>query len=137
MTNRPKAIGTAAESAVVKLARSMGFEDAERLVLHGASDQGDIRLSRDPHIILEVKGGHAAEEASDRQIAAWLEETERERINAGASEAFLVTKRKGHGKPDGWWVHWIDNSSAMTVRARLDQVLAWKKEVASWWSTVS
>jgi len=129
MTNRPKAIGTQAESALVRYARANGFPNAERLVLHGAADQGDVRLcgrfddwGQYDTIIVEVKAGHAAEQASDAQIERWLAETERERVNAGAQEALLVTKRKGHGKPNGWWVHW--HNGYHPCRARLDDVLA-------------
>lgn len=42
MTNRPKAIGTAAETAVVRYLAAHGFPAAERRALHGATDLGDI-----------------------------------------------------------------------------------------------
>ena len=38
MTNRPKAIGTAAETAVVRYLAAHGFPAAERRALHGARD---------------------------------------------------------------------------------------------------
>lgn len=106
MTNRPKNIGTAAETAVVRAARAHGFGLADRLTLTGALDRGDIGLC--PGVIVEVKGGQAAKTASDGQIEKWLAETERERINAGADVAILVTARAGIGAPNAhrWWAHW-------------------------------
>lgn len=103
--NKPKAIGTACETAVVRYARAHGFGVAERLALHGNADEGDILLC--PTVIVEVKGGHAAETASDAQIHGWLLETEVERRNRGAGFAFLVTKRKGYGatRAGQWWAH--------------------------------
>lgn len=42
MNNSPKAIGTAAETAVVRYLAAHGFPAAERRALHGATDLGDI-----------------------------------------------------------------------------------------------
>lgn len=106
MVNRPKNIGTAAETAVVNTCRRLGFPGAERRALHGAADLGDILLC--PGVILEVKGGAAAKDASDLDIERWLDETETERTNAGAAVALLVTQRRGVGAPNAyrWWAHW-------------------------------
>lgn len=105
MTNKPKAIGTAAETAVVRYLVAHGFGSAERSALHGGEDQGDITGT--PGICWEVKGGHAAEGASDLLIADWLAETETERRHRGADVAVLVRKRKGKGAASaaGWWAH--------------------------------
>lgn len=107
--NRPKAIGTAAETAVVRAARRLGFPHAERVVLHGNLDQGDVRLTPGltAGVVVEVKGGNAARDASDLQILAWLDETETERRNARADVAFLVTQRRGVGpaRAEHWWAH--------------------------------
>ncbi len=102
---RPKDIGTAAETAVVRAARRLGFSGAERRALHGSTDLGDVLLC--PGVIVEVKGGDAARKASDGQISAWLEETQRERLNAGAAVGLLVTQRSGIGaaNADRWWAH--------------------------------
>lgn len=103
MTNKPKAIGTAAESAVVRVLKDAGFR-AKRLTLHGSSDVGDVDCGHDA-ICIEVKGGHAAETASDGQIEKWLTETATERHNAGADIGILVVKRKGIGPANAgqWW----------------------------------
>lgn len=103
MTRRPRDIGTAAESAVVKALRAHGFPHAERRSLKGALDQGDITGT--PGICWEVKGGAAARTASDGLIAEWMAETETERINARADVGVLVVQRKGVGPANAhrWW----------------------------------
>jgi len=105
VVNRPKQIGTAAETAVVRAARTRGFPGADRLTLTGALDRGDVGLC--PGVILEVKGGDHARRASDALIVKWLAETERERVNAGADVALLVTQRPGIGAPNAhrWACH--------------------------------
>lgn len=103
MVNRPKAIGTAGETAVVRYLNSNGFGGAERLALHGTLDEGDATVC--PGVGAEVKAGKAAENASDAQIAAWLTETETERVNRRADVMLLVLKRKGKGVANAgqWW----------------------------------
>lgn len=105
MKTRPKDIGTAAETAIVRTARANGFPLAERLALAGALDHGDVRLTAYVH--LEIKGGHAAEQASDTQIETWMLELERELANADALAGALITKRKGVGPGNAhrWWAH--------------------------------
>jgi hypothetical protein len=101
--NRPKAIGTATETAVVRALRRLGFPGAERRALTGTLDQGDVTGC--VGICWEVKGGTAAKTASDGQVAEWLAETERERVNAGADIGVLVLQRSGIGpaNADRWW----------------------------------
>ena len=93
--NRSKNIGTAAESAVVRVARASGFPQAERRALAGSADVGDVLLTAG--LVAEVKAGEAAKTASLGQIDQWLAETERERRNAGADVALLVVQRRGIG----------------------------------------
>lgn len=103
MAQRPKDIGTKAETMVVKYAQVTGFPKAERLALKGKHDQGDVRLTY--RVNVEVKAGHAAENASEGQIGQWMEETERE-IQAGHCHfGFLIRKRKGKGQVGDWWAH--------------------------------
>lgn len=103
MTARPKDIGTAAETAVVRALRQHGFPHAERRALAGAYDLGDITGT--PGIVWEVKGGNAAKTASDGQVEKWLDETECERRNAGATYGVLVLQRAGIGAANAhrWW----------------------------------
>ena len=102
--NKPKQIGTQAESAVVKYAQTHGFPGAERLALKGNLDEGDLTFC--PGVGGEVKAGHAAEQASDAQIEKWLIEAETERLNRRADIMALVLKRKGKGAANAgqWWV---------------------------------
>lgn len=103
MTNRSKNIGTAGETAVARYLVANGFPHAERRTLHGAVDLGDITGT--PGLVWEVKAGKAAASASDRQVAAWLVETERERRHAQADIGILVMRRAGIGptRAGGWW----------------------------------
>ena len=103
--NKPKAIGTACETAIVRWVRPRGFPGADRAPLKGNADEGDVWLC--PGALIESKGGHRAETASDALIAEWLVETEVERVNHGADVAALVTKRKGKGPANAgsWWAY--------------------------------
>ena len=100
MSRRPRDIGTAAETAVVRHLQASGFPLAERRALHGAADLGDVTGT--PGLVWEVKGGEAAKTASDGQIAAWLDETACERANAGAEHGFLIVQRARKNVRD-WW----------------------------------
>lgn len=122
MTNKPKVIGTQAETRVVNYLKRSGFPHAERRALAGQQDKGDILVTRG--LIAEVKAGAMAEDASDERLRGWCAETERERINAEADHAFLVVKRKGHGvhKIGGW--HVVTNDMGMLVKYRLDEYVA-------------
>jgi hypothetical protein len=102
---RPKDIGTAAETAVVRALRGLGFPAAERRALAGAHDLGDVTGT--PGVVWEVKGGEAAKSASDGQIAAWMAETETERVNASANIGVLVVQRRAVGPANAhrWRVH--------------------------------
>jgi hypothetical protein len=104
--SRSKNIGTAAETAVVNAARRFGFPQADRLPLSGALDRGDIGLC--PGVIVEVKAGQQTRSPSDTLIEAWMIETERERLNAGATVGLLVTQRHGVGHKNAhrWWAWW-------------------------------
>ena len=123
MTARPRDIGTMTETAVVRAIRPW-FPHAERRALTGVLDQGDITGT--PGVVWEVKGGAAAAAASDGQVALWLAETERERLNAGAAIGVLVMKRKGAGvKAAGrWWaVTTVEDVCRLGVNDRFEGTL--------------
>lgn len=103
MVNKPKALGTKAESAVVEVLKANGFPYAERRALKGSLDQGDVAGTIG--LCWEVKGGKTAWYASDGLIAEWMAETEAERINARADIGVLVVQRKGIGPANAhrWW----------------------------------
>lgn len=125
MVNKSKNIGTSAETHVVRYLQANGFPHADRRALKGSLDVGDILVC--PRLIVEVKAGAAAENASDGQLRLWCAETTREKRNAKADTAFLVVKRKGHGvaKLGGWWV--VQSDGGMLVRFRLDEYVVFLK----------
>ena len=119
MTNRPKAIGTAAETAVVRYLAAHGFPAAERRALHGATDLGDITGT--PGLCWEVKGGDAAKDASDKRVAAWFDEAREEAGNAGATYGFLIVARRRKNVRDWWAVIDVCDLAKLVRRDALNQ----------------
>lgn len=109
MANRAGAIGTKAETAVVRAAAPRGFPHADRLRLKGMDDRGDVRLTTTltAGVIAEVKGGETARSASENRVHNWLIETEREREKAEADIGILVVQRRGVGEINAhrWWCY--------------------------------
>lgn len=105
--NKPKARGTAAETAVLRHVREHGFPWAERLALSGAADQGDISLLPGRLVILEVKAHAVAAtgQPGEQLLAEWMRQAEAERDNAGADHGVLVVKRKGTTDAGKWWTY--------------------------------
>lgn len=97
MVNRPKIIGTGAETAVVRYLQDHGFGGAERRSLAGAIDKGDVTGT--PGLVWEVKAGRTL------CLSQWLRETEKERVNAKADFGILVVKPVGFGvtRVGKWW----------------------------------
>lgn len=126
---RPRDIGTAGESAVVRCARARGFPMAERRALRGALDAGDVLLCSG--VVLEVKAGQLARTASDALIRTWLKQTERERVNAGADIALLVTVRPGIGAVNAhrWFAHLWSPHYQAPVRMDLGDALTWLRRL--------
>lgn len=106
--NRSKQIGTAAETAVVRYLQANGFPNAKRIALAGAKDEGDVDFDPGTYFLFaEVKGGEAAQNASQGQIEKWMREVLRERDNGGYAYGVLITKVKGYGdkRVENWKVH--------------------------------
>ena len=103
--NRPRDIGTRAESAVVRYLVANGYPHAERRSLRGALDAGDITGT--PSVAWEVKGGDAARNASDLTIERWMAELAAEIVNARADVGLLVVQRAGVGPANAgrWWAY--------------------------------
>jgi hypothetical protein len=101
--NKPKIIGTRAETAVVRFMRSAGFPQAERRALRGTLDAGDVTGC--PGVCWSVKGGGQATGASDGLVEKWLDELDVQRQNAGAQVEVLVLQRRGIGEANAgrWW----------------------------------
>jgi hypothetical protein len=105
----PKRKGSAFERDVVHYLQEHGFGDAERSYGAGRpEDVGDI--AGVPGITIEVKN-HARLE-----LAQWVDEAERERINARQPFAVVIAKRRGKGaaqsyvvmdlaRSHDWWHH--------------------------------
>ena len=115
MVNKSGQRGTATETAVVRYLNANGFEHAERRRLRGRYDTGDVVGI--PSVVIEIKGGNAARNASDGLIESWLDETETERRNANADIGVLVVARKGVGAANAgrWWAIVRDDSGFTTA----------------------
>ena len=75
------------------LAAALQDDRIERRVKHGTQDRGDIAG-------LRIRGKRAVVECKNHQrmeLAAWLDEAERERGNDDAEFGIVVHKRKGCG----------------------------------------
>lgn len=94
---RSKAKGTAFETFILPVFR-LYYPDAERRVLSGIHDKGDLLLPGERRFVVEAKH-HAA-----LDLAGWMKEAKREALNAGVPYAVVVHKRVGHGKPEDQWV---------------------------------
>lgn len=108
--SKAKSIGTRAETATRNFLLSVGYNplDAHRNVLKGSDDEGDVWLRESfGLLVLEVKGGKMAKEASYGQVQKWFAESQLERDNAGAKFGFLITQRAGVGYPRAgeWWAY--------------------------------
>jgi hypothetical protein len=71
--------------------RTVGVPHAERRAGNGAADRGDIAGL--PGVVIESKN------AKTGTLAAWLDEAEAERINAGADLAVVWHHRRGRASP--------------------------------------
>ena len=95
MVNRPRARGTAFETAVVRWLNENGYA-AERRALAGSLDKGDI--AGVPDWTCELKN------VKKPAYPQWIREAEAERINAGTRYGVVLAKPHlvGLGSPDGW-----------------------------------
>ncbi|MFE7868821.1 hypothetical protein ACFUYE_00515 [Micromonospora humida] len=111
---RPRDIGTAAETAVVRYLVANGWPTAERRSLRGTADAGDITGT--PGICWEVKGGDTARTASDLTITRWMAELDAETFNARAQHGVLVVQRAGVGPANAgrWWA-WMTAAQLTTL----------------------
>jgi hypothetical protein len=94
--SQSRAKGTRWETAVVEHLRAHGVPHAERRALGGANDRGDI--AGIPGVVIEAKS------AARVELAAWTDEAEAERRNAGAAIGIVWTKRRGKTSPGAGYV---------------------------------
>ena len=100
MTNRPKAKGTAFETACARWLSERLGQRIERRSLHGTKDEGDLGWIVTPHGhagIVECKAGAQAEAAQPAKVAEWRRQTLAERENSCAGFALLAIKTAGVG----------------------------------------
>ena len=79
--------GTNWESAIVTYLRENGAPHAERRATAGARDRGDI--AGVPGVVIEAKSH------TGLNLAGWLDEAEKERVNDNAALAVVWHKRRG------------------------------------------
>jgi hypothetical protein len=105
---RSKAKGTAAEVALVGALQRLGWPHAERRALSGIYDKGDT--TGHPGLVFECK------DAKTWNAAAWMRETEVERVNAKADYGILVVKVPGIGYPNAEkWLTVMDDMAAYSL----------------------
>lgn len=97
--NRPKQIGTAGESGLVRTLRSLyAFPDdrCRRMTLGGRYDVGDVHAEFPDGVtvVIEVKSGKQADAATLKDLGDWQAETDVEARNAGTPYRMLVVKRR-------------------------------------------
>lgn len=122
-----KSIGTAFESAMVKLFTEIGFETCRRVVLHGSADEGDLQIGpvNNPSLVIECKSRKI--EVAYKGIEDFIQEAYREYKNAKhidfvhSFSALVALKRPNLGPQDGYLI-W-KNCHGITVRARIGDVL--------------
>lgn len=101
MTNRSKAKGTAFESDVVAFFQEHGYPHAERRALAGNVDKGDV-TGLGPDWVIECKA------VREITLAAFVDEAETERKNAGAKYGVAVVKRRGKNVAKAYAVMELD-----------------------------
>lgn len=101
MTNRPKAKGTAFETAVLRYVSAETGQEPYRTALHGNADQGDLHglTAGRLKVTLECK---AYKTYCHADVERWRAETLAERRNAGADVALLVIKQPNVGEKTFW-----------------------------------
>lgn len=109
MTNRSKAKGTAAESAIAAYLTAQGWPHVERRTLNGSADRGDI--AGIPGLVIESKS------VKTINLAQFVDEANKERDNDGADLGVAWVKRRGKGSPADWYVVMDGETFAGLLRA--------------------
>lgn len=99
MTNKPKAKGTAAETAVVRWLHANNFTSARRIVMEGGQTTADVYVS--PWLVLQVKAYATVQ--PDTTIDKWLDQADEQGFHSG-QVCRLVVKRPGKSSPEHWWL---------------------------------
>jgi len=130
MANPSKAIGTRAETNVVKYLRGQGLR-AERKALAGSADEGDVRVTLEDgtELALEVKAGKQTKAYSRGQLREWQRQTTVEAENSG-HPCILVITRYNHALKDA--EVWVENKGypvtwTMMYLDELQEYLEWNE----------
>jgi hypothetical protein len=122
---RPRDIGTAAETAVVRYLRTAGHPHAERRALRGTADAGDVAGT--PGVCWSIKAGGYAQHPSDQQIETWIAELRTQMGHAGADHGVLVLRRAGVGPASAgrWWAYVSTDTVAELAGGELEGDAIW------------
>ena len=85
--SRQRQKGTRWENAIVEYLRERGWPHAERRALNGINDKGDV--AGVIGVVIEAK------DCKTHELAAWLDEANKERDNAGADLGVAWFHRRG------------------------------------------
>jgi Holliday junction resolvase len=88
VANPSKRKGSAFEKAVAEWLTENGFPYAERRVLQGSADRGDI--AGIPGLVLECKN------TREMKLSQWMDELRAEKANARVDTAAVVISRRNH-----------------------------------------
>lgn len=93
--NASKAKGTSYESALRDYLTERGLT-AERLVLHGSKDIGDLRIEKHPEWVIEAKNCAALD------LSTWMDEAATESRHANRPWFCVMHKRRRRGTGDSY-----------------------------------
>jgi Holliday junction resolvase len=96
MSTKSKARGTDTETRVVRYLIEQGFHKAERRVLKGKDDEGDVTGIEG--VCIEVKGDRS------NKVSAWKAETVKEAQNAKVG-TYLLVVRVDYKPVERWEAH--------------------------------
>lgn len=120
MVNKPKNKGTYTETAFVKYLQLVGWPHAERRVLQGALDKGDVIGT--PGVCWECKVADAG-----FKLGPWLRETQTERQNSNSEWGVLVCKPKGLGASS------VHRWPAVMRQGDFDRLRVEARAQSGWW----
>ena len=114
MANPSKAKGTKAETDFIRWLIKTGWPQAERRVLHGNADRGDVINLTD--LVCSIK---MRKRGATMDLSGWLRDLDGMRVNARDPNAeeppsgLLIVRRTGYPDPARWYAiqeagQWFD-----------------------------
>jgi Holliday junction resolvase len=94
MANRAKQKGTSFETLIRQYLNDNGFPNAQRTVLKGGGDTGDINGIKNSNRQIAVQ----CKNQKSFSLSAWLNDTVEQADNLGGALPALVVKRPGKGE---------------------------------------